>query len=85
MSRSSTPNYPFVVSGDTDTRVEVEHDWFYNDRPEREWFTVRHDGLAYDVYAYSPAKAQEYFLMWKDTPVEVNWIKRNTALDKPQL
>lgn len=84
MSRSSNPVRPVVTNQETGERIVVDNDWFHHDRAEREWFSVLHEGLGYEVLAYSPAKAQAYFLLWHETPVEVNWIRRYSALDKPQ-
>lgn len=81
MSRSSSPTHPKVRDAESGINVVVEDGWFYHNRAEREWFHVLHEGIGYDVFAYSPAKAQEYFLLWRKAPVEVNWIRRNTALD----
>lgn len=54
------------------------------DREQREWFKLRYEGLLYEVYAFSPAKAVEYFMLWIKTPVEVNWIRRIIESSSPQ-
>lgn len=45
--------------------------------PEGEhWYLIENGGFTYEVKAISREVAEEFFRLWVDNPVEVDWVNR---------